>query len=51
MGLAVVGWRLQLGAGGRSWSILATRGLYKDQFIYLIIGTNCAYRISRKTVK
>ena len=27
------------------WPILATRGQYKDQFIYLIIGTNCIYSL------
>ena len=31
----LVGW-----SGGRFWPILANRGLHKDQFIYLIKGTN-----------
>ena len=34
-------WGWSVVAGGRFWPTLATRGPYKDQFIYSIIGTNC----------
>ena len=37
------GW--SVGAGGRFWPILATRGPFKDQFIYLIKCRNCTYSL------